>query len=161
VRPVGLAATPVKCSADSLLATRPRYWRESQTRGFSLLEILVVVALVALLLSIALPQYQSYLERGYRVEAIRMLTSAAACQERHRARTGAYDPARCGGSNSNDHYRLYFEQEENSSSTGFTLTAEPVRQRTNDKCGSLSLDQAGTRGISGPAGNLSKCWSGR
>ena len=48
------------------------------SKGFTLIEILLVVALLGLLLSFALPYYQGYLERGHRVEAIQMLTSAAA-----------------------------------------------------------------------------------
>ncbi len=129
--------------------------------GFTLIEILIVVVLLGILLSLALPSYQRYLQRGHRVEAIRMLTSAAACQERHRARTGAYDTTRCTSFADNHHYRLSIEPDANTSSMGFTLIAEPLMQREDDICGSLSLDQAGARAISGAHKNLWKCWSGR
>lgn len=131
------------------------------SKGFTLIEILLVVALLGLLLSFALPYYQGYLERGHRVEAIRMLTSAAACQERHRAQTGAYDTTRCTGTSKNVRYQLSIEPEANSSSIEYTLTAEPLMNQKNDRCGSLSLDQSGARTISGAEENLWKCWSGR
>ena len=129
--------------------------------GFTLIEILIVVVLLGLLLSLALPSYQRYIERGNRVEAIRMLTSAAACQERHRARTGAYDTTRCTQFADKHHYRLSIKPEANPSSIGFIVIADPLIQRKNDICGSLSLDQAGARAISGAEENLWKCWSGR
>lgn len=129
--------------------------------GFTLIEILLVVALLGVLFSIALPQYQRYLERGYRTEAIGMLTGAATCLERHRARTGVYDTTRCINAPENGHYRLSVEPAETTSSNIFMLTATPIEQAGNDDCGSLSLDQAGLRAISGPEHRLWGCWSGR
>ena len=155
-----MAAKAMKRNPAGMLVTRPGNWFKTRAGGFSLVEIIVVVALMGLLLSIALPHYQRYLARGYRVEAIRMLTMAAACQERHRARTGAYDTMRCTGSSANEHYRLSIKPEAKGLSNGFTLIAEPTRRQTIDICGSLSLDQAGTRTISGPERYLSNCWSG-
>lgn len=129
--------------------------------GFTLIEILIVVALLGLLLSLALPSYHRYLQRAHRTEAIRMLTTAAACHERHRARTGAYDTTRCISFPDIHHYRLSIEPADITSSTIFTLTAIPIINKKNDDCGSLSLDQAGRRAISGKTENLWRCWSGR
>ena len=130
-------------------------------KGFTLIEILLVVSLIGLLLSFALPSYQRYLERSYRTQAIRMLTEAAACQERHRARTGAYDTTRCHSAAKDEHYRLLIKPKAESSSLEFTLIAEPRLRRKEDYCGSLSLDQSGLRSISGAEKNRWKCWSGR
>ena len=129
--------------------------------GMTLIEIVLVVGLLGLLLSLAMPSYQSYLLRGHRVEAIRLLLTAAACQERHRARTGAYDTTRCAGSSDNEFYRLIIEPEDQPSSSEFELIAEPLARQQRDFCGSLSLDQSGTQGISGPEDKLQKCWAGR
>ena len=63
--------------------------------GMSLLELVVVVGIVGILLSIAIPSYQRYEQRSQRVEAIRMLLAAAACQEKVRAETGYYDTHAC------------------------------------------------------------------
>lgn len=129
--------------------------------GMTLVEIIMVVALLAVLLSIAMPSYRGYLERGHRVEAIRMLLTAAACQERHRARNGAFDTTRCAGNSGQEFYRLIIAPQEQPSSNVFVLIAEPLERQQHDICGSFSLDQSGTRGISGPQDRLQKCWAGR
>ena len=130
-------------------------------KGFTLIELLLVVSLIGILLSFALPAYQHYLERSYRTGAISMLAAAATCQERHRARTGSYNTALCNGMASNDHYQLRIEPEGETSSPGFTLIASPLVNRKSDYCGSLILDQSGLRSISGLDKNRWKCWSGR
>ena len=133
----------------------------SPVSGFSLVEILLAIGLLAILFSLALPQYMSYMQRGQRVEAIRILTASAACQERHRASSGSYDTTRCIGESEGEHYQLSIQPAASVSSDTYTLIAEPVNLAGNETCGSLSLNQAGTRAISGPDQNLQKCWSGR
>ena len=132
-----------------------------RSAGMTLVEIVLVVGLLGLLLSIAMPTYQGFLERGHRVEAIRLLLTAAACQERQRARTGTFDTTRCAGHSDNDFYHLIIEPEGQSSSSEFLLIAEPLARQQHDICGRLSLDQSGTQGISGPQDRLQKCWAGR
>ena len=123
--------------------------------------MLLVVILLGILLSIAFPQYQRYAQRAYRVEAIRMLTSAAACLERHRARTGVYDTNRCLGTATQNKYELSIEPAMAPSSDSYELTATPIDSIDIDNCGIFSLDQSGKRSISGPEQYLFKCWSGR
>ncbi len=135
--------------------------RSHHLDGFTLIEILLVTALLGILFSIALPQYQRYLERAYRVEAIRMLTTAAACLERHRAQAGVYDTNRCIDAPGNGYYLLSIEPPAMSSSDSFTLTATPIDQTIGGICGSLGLDQSGMQVISGPESNRWRCWSGR
>jgi len=129
--------------------------------GMTLIEVVMVVGLIGLMLSFATPTYQRYLERGHRVEAIQLLLTTAACQERHRARKGAYDTTRCAGNSGKEFYRLIIAPEGVTSSTEYMLIAEPLDRQKHDICGSLSLDQSGTRGISGPEDKLQKCWAGR
>lgn len=130
------------------------------SKGMTLIEIVLVIGLLALLLSLAMPSYQAYLERGRRVDAVRLLLSAAACQERQRAGKGSFDTTQCSGNSSNEFYQLTIEPAGQSSSRVFLLTAEPVNQQQRDMCGSFSLDQSGTQGISGPQEKLRKCWAG-
>ena len=100
-----------------------------RSAGMTLIEIVLVVALLGILLSIAMPSYQRYVERGHRVEAIQLLLTAAACQERHRAVTGFFDTTRCAGSSGGEHYRLLIEPEAQTTSTEFTLIAEPLERQ--------------------------------
>ena len=129
--------------------------------GFTLLELVTTLAVVAILLTLAVPAYQGYVQRGERAEAVRLLLAAAACQERVRAQSGYYDTSRCLGATTATAYALRIEPPGVPTSMEFTLIAEPQRLRRNDRCGALSLDQAGTRGISGDAAELAACWSGR
>lgn len=132
-----------------------------RVRGFSLLELLIVLAVFTLLLSWAIPTYQRYTLRAQRAEAVRNLLDIAACQERLRARTGYYDTTVCLAQRASAHYRFRLEPPDAVGTLNFTALAEPVRVHAADDCGTLGLDQAGTRSISGAAERLAGCWSGR
>lgn len=127
----------------------------------TLAEILVVVAIIAVLLSLAIPAYDRYVQRGHRADAIRGLLEIAACQERVRAGSGYYDTGRCLDNMNSDFYRFSLEPAGQVTSLVFTAKASPVSRTGDDSCGSLSLDQAGSRGISGNPTQLAACWSGR
>lgn len=53
------------------------------TRGFTLIELMITVAIVAILAMVALPSYQDYLRRGYVVDATNGLAAMRADMERH------------------------------------------------------------------------------
>ena len=130
--------------------------------GFSLIELMIVVALVGILLYLALPSYHRFVQRGYRVEAIAQLIAAAACQERVRTATGAFDTGKCiPPPTADSHYQLSINPPADEESDGFVLQATPLQDTELDPCGSLGLNHAGTRTISGPQENLWACWSGR
>ena len=128
--------------------------------GFSLLELVIVLAVIGILLTLAVPSYQRYTQRVHRAEAIRMMLAIADCQERIRASTGFYDTSNCGDGFNSDSHELRIEPPESSASLVFTIIAQ-LRQGSGDDCGNLSQDQAGSRGISGNQATVSKCWSGR
>ena len=135
---------------------------EEQTQeGVTLIEILVVVALVAVLLGLAVPSYQQYLQRGHRVEATRSLYTVAACQERVRARNGQYDTTRCIDNADTKHYQVTLTPPGQTSVAFYTAIAVPKKPAEGDRCGGLSLDQAGARRISGDPARTAACWSGR
>ncbi|MFN7727302.1 MAG: type IV pilin protein [Rubrivivax sp.] len=59
-------------------------------RGFSLVELAVVLAAVGVLVSLAVPSWQQHLQRARRADAVAALTQLQAAQERLRTHTGAY-----------------------------------------------------------------------
>lgn len=129
--------------------------------GFTILEILVVVAIIAILVSLALPSYQQYLLRGHRAGAIHSLLAIAGCQERIRASTGYYDTSRCYKEYDDDKYVFSISPADEPRALKYSVMATPQVRSDADNCGSMAIDQAGTRSIGGEEKHLPACWGGR
>ncbi len=132
-------------------------------RGFTLIEVMIVVAIVAILSAIALPSYTEYIRRGHRAEARAGLLQAAQWMERAATATGTYPLAAAfpGGLTKvpSDRYDISIESTDGRS---YTLTATPKGSQAGDKCGNYTLNQAGLRGAngktSGQSGYDPDCW---
>lgn len=130
-------------------------------RGFTLIEVMIAVALIGILASIALPSYREYIERSRRADGKSALMRAAHWLERAATSTGAY-PAKTAaewtatglGTSESKHYTIAYTQ--TGSGSGYTLTATP--NTTDDGCGDLGLDQAGTRTKTGSL-TVAECWN--
>ena len=134
--------------------------KKINSNGFSLLELVIVLAVISVLLTLAIPSYQRYTQRVHRAEAIRMMLAIADCQERIRANTGFYDTSSCGDGFNSDSHELRIEPPDSTAVLEYTIVAQP-RQGREDDCGNLSLNQAGTRGVSGNQATVNTCWGGR
>ncbi|GMR15516.1 MAG: type IV pilin protein [Gammaproteobacteria bacterium] len=128
--------------------------------GMTLIELLIVLAVMGILLSIAIPGYSSYMLRVHRSEAIRLLLQASICQQRIYAGSGSYDTSQCQPVSEHQRYRISYASP-NAQEQSYMAMASPQGAQLDDPCGSLSLDQNGTRGISGSNMSAVKCWSGR
>jgi type IV pilus assembly protein PilE len=133
--------------------------KHASLRGFSLVEIMIVSALLAILISVAIPAYRDFTLRAHRAEAIASLMQLAGCQERIRAVTGAYDTRQClpGAS---DRYGYQFEPGAQKTFV-FRVTAIPHASQSADRCGSLILDQDGFRNVGNLNADTNRCWGGR
>jgi type IV pilus assembly protein PilE len=129
-------------------------------RGVTLIELVIVVALVSILMSTAIPSYKGYMLRVHRTEAIRLLLQAAMCQQRLRAEAGSYDTTRCTPASASGRYLIMYESPD-SQAERFLAMAIPQGGQLEDPCGSLSLDQNGAQGISEASASKNRCWSGR
>lgn len=130
--------------------------------GFTLIELMIVVAIVAILSSISLPSYQEYIRRGHRAEARAALLQAAQWMERAATANGVY-PLNAAFPSSlttiqSDRYTIAL-----ASTTGaaYTLTATPKNGQVGDKCGNYTLTHAGARGAASLTSGalVTECWN--
>jgi type IV pilus assembly protein PilE len=137
-------------------------------RGFSLIELMVTVAIVGILAMIAIPGYTSYVRKSRRADAKVALTSSAQQLERCYTRYNAYNNGGClitlpypvpNGPKPN--YTIDVDPAAATpglTAQTFALKATPVGDQAKDTaCGTFTLTQAGVRGVSGPQGSLN-CW---
>jgi len=128
--------------------------------GFTLVETMIAVALLAIVLAFALPSYRAYVLRSNRTEATEALLTAAACQERIYTRANAYDTAACEGTSSNSLYSITIAT--SNGNQNFVATAAPQGQQSEDGCGSVAIDHAGVKTAAGLGGSFAQtCWSGK
>ncbi len=130
------------------------------SEGMTLIELVIVMAVMGILLTIAVPSYQGHMLRVHRSEAIRMLLQASMCQERIYASNGNYDTNQCHPGSEYQQYQLTYSPAATQSGI-FMAMAVPTGAQAADPCGSLSLDQSGARDVSGINISSTKCWNGR
>lgn len=127
-------------------------------KGFTLIEVMIVVAIIGILAAIAYPSYDEYVKRGNRTEGQAFLNDVAARQERYFSQNNAYvtadaEIAKLGLSSLNsptDKYTIGLA----GGGGGYTLTA--TQQFNDTKCGNLTLNALGEKGAS--AGTVERCW---
>lgn len=136
--------------------------KRTHDAGFSLIELMVVAAIIAILMAIAIPSYRRYVVRANRTDAQRALMDLAARQERAFYSNNKYvDLATLGTNSSVAGANYTVSLVASSSSTAYTLTASAQgQQKTSDKqCQTLTLTNTGAQGSTGTTANDAACWS--
>lgn len=136
--------------------------------GFTLLELMITVAIVAILATIALPSYQEQIRKTHRTDARQELLRLATAQERFYTNCNTYaktlngDQTKCEGlgaalasvDSENGYYKISLAGD----GSNYTLTATAQKGQEKDtKCGNLSLTDAGVKGATGTLG-AAECW---
>lgn len=124
-------------------------------RGFSLIELLITVAIIGVLVAVAIPAFTDYLKVGRRADAHAGLQRVQLEQEKWRTNNSSYagNIADVGGSGTTDGY--YTLALSNVSATGYTVTATAQGAQAGDTgCTSITLTMNSGTITSAP----SACW---
>lgn len=117
----------------------------SSSRGFTLIEVMIVVVIVAILAAVALPSYHQYVERSRRVDAKETLTRIATLQERHFFHDSTYSATldrMGGGASPEGWYNITLEDCGAEPCSTFTIIATAVGPQLGDEdCRTFSIDQ--------------------
>ena len=140
--------------------------------GFSLIEVMVALVIVAITATYAVASYRRYIVRSYRLDAIQGLLAAAAEQERFHLAHGRYSD-RLNASSGDEPpgllvpsitpHRRYELAVELADAGAFRLVAAPLAnggQAGDTECRRFSIDESGLRQArdSGGSDSTNRCW---
>ena len=146
---------------------------KSRRAGFSLIELMVTVAVVAILAAVAVPSYRQYVLRANRVDATSALLRLASNQERFYLQNNTYaseglmddaPPAGLGiDGTERGFYDLSMDPAVGGYTSGYIATATVAsagNQRDDADCASFTVNEQGLRTAldSGGADNTDRCW---
>jgi type IV pilus assembly protein PilE len=133
--------------------------KTSGQKGFTLIEMMIVVVIVAVLATIAFPSYQNYVRKARRSDAFDSLLYIQNLQEKWRANHTTYGTMANIGASANSNEQFYTLAIAGNTATAYTATATAAAgtsQASDTGCTALTItvNAANPRGLKGPAA----CW---
>lgn len=139
---------------------------KTKQTGFTLIELMITVAIIGILTSVGYPSYQNHIKKAKRVEAQGALVSFASAMEQWHVENNSYQ----AGTNGTDMSQIFANQVPTdggtptyklslvSDATSYTLTATPDGAQTSDECGTLTLNNIGVKGAMKDNAAVANCW---
>ena len=139
-------------------------------RGMTLIELMIVVAILGIIAAIGYPSYLDHVKKTRRSEGMGELLELADRLERHYSDFGTYDKVVAGvvsdmaiadiyqAATRNGYYTLSIDS--GTDNVDFTARAAPTSlgQQDTDKCGTFVITSQGTKTVTGGSLSASDCW---
>jgi len=130
--------------------------KHSRMTGFTLIELMIVIAIIGTLASIAYPSYTEYVLRAKRGDAKAALLSVQLAQEKYRANNVTYGTLVQVGSASTSPDGYYTIAISGNTATAYVITATPKSPHADSYCTTFVINQDGTKTATGS--DSTHCW---
>lgn len=141
--------------------------RLNKQSGFTLIEVMIVVAIIGILAAFAYPSYREYIDQGKRSEGKAAALSAAQMLERYYTMNNSYTTTlatagiptqSCTAGGTACTYNIAVTAGASGIATSYTITLTPISPWSDARCGNLTLDSAGVKGRTGSGATIDQCW---
>ena len=131
-------------------------------RGFTLIELMIVVAIIAIIVALGYPSYREHVKKTRRAEGMGQLLELADIMERYYSDQGTYAGATAAGVYTATTDRGYYtlSVDGGADNVQYTIRAAPTSKgdQDTDKCGTFVLNSLGEKSLAGSSLSLDKCW---
>lgn len=129
--------------------------------GFTLIELMITVAIVAVLAGVAYPSYSEYVKKARRADAKAALLKAQLAQEKYRTNNTSYGTLAQIGVSTTSPDQYYTIAVTSNTATDYTVTATPTGAQTGDSCGTFAVNKEGkttSTSVQTTAAKVQECW---
>lgn len=124
--------------------------------GFTLIELMIVVMVMAVLIAVSFPAYQNQVERGRLSEGRSALMAVATEMERCFTRNGNYEGCDVPATSESGIYTIAVDVNGDGNTATYTATATRAEATGANECGNLTINNTGQRDST--AGDADECW---